>query len=96
VNGRRACDGFGQHTFRAPPPFLTVLTGGIVLAGWIFGVEELQSLLGPITMKATMAIGLIACGLALGTFVLEPMGSAWVSDLPPARRAARRHDRGSE
>jgi signal transduction histidine kinase len=43
----------------------TAVSGGTALAGWIFGIDALKGLGGPITMKANMAVALIACGLAL-------------------------------
>jgi hypothetical protein len=47
----------------------TTVTGTIGLAGWVFGVEALKSVIGTITMKANMAIGLIAGALALAMVV---------------------------
>lgn len=45
---------------------IALVVGGLVLSGWIFGVEQLKSVFpGFSTMKANTAIGLILAGAAL-------------------------------
>ena len=39
--------------------------GAVVLGGWVFGIEALRTIYGPITMKTNAALGLLLCGLAL-------------------------------
>lgn len=39
--------------------------GLVVLGGWVFGIEALRTIYGPITMKANAALGLVLCGAAI-------------------------------
>jgi signal transduction histidine kinase/ActR/RegA family two-component response regulator len=48
---------------------ITMLAGATGLAGWMFGVEALKSIVGTVTMKANMAVGLVACGASLALTV---------------------------
>ena len=48
---------------------ITMLAGTSGLAGWIFGVEALKSIVGSVTMKANMAVALLACGASLALTV---------------------------
>jgi signal transduction histidine kinase len=43
----------------------TTVTGATALTGWILGIDGLKSIVGTITMKANMAVALIAFGLSL-------------------------------
>jgi signal transduction histidine kinase len=44
---------------------MAVVIGTAVLTGWVFGIEALKAVYGPITMKTNGAICLLLCGLAL-------------------------------
>jgi signal transduction histidine kinase len=46
--------------------------GGFVLCGWIWDIEALKSIYGPITMKANTAIGLLLSGTALAIVRMAP------------------------
>jgi signal transduction histidine kinase len=66
-------------TTRSAPPFpinipiaaaiVAMAAGAIGLAGWIFNVEMLKSIVGTITMKANTAAALVACGASLALTV---------------------------
>jgi signal transduction histidine kinase/CheY-like chemotaxis protein len=43
----------------------TTAVGATALAGWIFGLDSLKSIAGTITMKANMAVALVAFGVSL-------------------------------
>lgn len=52
---------------------VTLLTGVVVLAGWVTGLALLKSVLpGLVQMKANTAIGFICCGFALWLLVRHP------------------------
>jgi signal transduction histidine kinase/ActR/RegA family two-component response regulator len=60
----------------------TMLVGATGLAGWIFGIEALKSIVGTITMKANMAVALICCGASLAASVRRPLRlNAWAFSL---------------
>jgi hypothetical protein len=44
---------------------VAISAGAVGLAGWIFSVESLKSIVGTITMKANTAIALVSCGVSL-------------------------------
>ena len=44
---------------------LLVVIASLVLVGWTFGIEDLITLFGPITMKANAAFGILASGVGL-------------------------------
>jgi hypothetical protein len=65
---------------------VTTAVGVIVLIGWTFDLNGLKSAGATITMKANMAIGLIACGAALASSAgvrLERSRSAACSQSSP-------------
>jgi signal transduction histidine kinase len=54
----------------------TAAVGAFVLAGWIWDVESLKTIYGPITMKANTAVGLLLCGTALLVLRRSPGAAA--------------------
>src|SRR5205085_7591247 len=62
----RAPDAPRLETAAAAAAVIATAIGAAILTGWTLGLDVLKSLNGVITTKANMAVGLIACGLALG------------------------------
>jgi signal transduction histidine kinase len=48
---------------------VAIAAGAVGLAGWIFDVDTLKSIVGTITMKANTAVALVACGVSLALTV---------------------------
>jgi signal transduction histidine kinase len=63
---------------------ITMLVGATGLVGWIFAVEALKSIVGSVTMKANMAVALVACG---GSLALTVAGSPRLKGLAVALAA---------
>jgi signal transduction histidine kinase/ActR/RegA family two-component response regulator len=61
-----------QATIALAAAIITGLAGTAGLVGWILGIEALKSIVGTITMKANMAVALIASGASLGLTVRAP------------------------
>src|SRR5918993_1108593 len=51
---------------------IVALVGAGVLTGWIFDVEALKTIYGPITMKANASIALLLCGASLWLLSTRP------------------------
>ncbi|HVO90744.1 MAG TPA: response regulator [Casimicrobiaceae bacterium] len=61
-----------QRWFPLVAAYLSIAAGAIALAGWVFDVHLLRSVLpGAVEMKANTAIGLLAAGIALALLATE-------------------------
>jgi signal transduction histidine kinase len=54
-----------SHRLTRAAGLLLIVVGAIVLSGWILGIEILQTLFGPIGMKANTAVALLLVGTAV-------------------------------
>ena len=53
--------------------------GALALAGWTLDIDVLKGAGGAITMKPNTALGLVACGLSLRTYVSSRQALRWLS-----------------
>src|SRR5215203_5607868 len=72
---------------------ITMLAAATGLAGWMFGVEALKSIVGTVTMKGNMAVALLACGASLALKVAGSPRLKAVAVALAAFAAARSDDR---
>ena len=76
-----------QQTIRMAVAVAVVVTtmGLVVFSGWVFDIEALKTIYGPITMKTNSAIAFVFCGLSLW---LRARRRAWVIAVAAAAAAA--------
>ena len=56
----------GFQVFARVTAAFSIVVGGVVFAGWVFGMETLKVILpGQVAMKANASVAFVACGVSL-------------------------------